>query len=94
MTVRLSGLCNRCGLCCFDGELRCQNLIVIGKPGEPLATACSRHGSRYNGMPITMFDPEGRSYDGYFCHNDDLETAVIIERGIGKGCSLEVVRDE
>ena len=91
-SIKLVGECNRCGLCCFAGEFRCQNLIVTGKPGEPMATACAVHRSRTPGMFILFFDSQGRvAADGVCGHNTPAEPLVIIERGIGKGCSLEVV---
>lgn len=44
-------------------------------------------------MPIIMQDPStGLSIDGTCALNTEEETKAVIDRGIGKGCSLEVVR--
>jgi hypothetical protein len=45
-------------------------------------------------MPIVMFTPEGRIGKDAACAKDSQkETDAILERGIGKGCSLCVVGD-
>lgn len=93
--IRLVGECNQCGLCCFIGELRCINLIVTGEVGQLMATKCAVHGMRYPGMPIIMVDPQGRIGMETICGKDDADEAfVIIQRGIGKGCSLDLVVEE
>jgi len=90
--IRLVGECNQCGLCCMIGDLRCINLIVTGKPGEPMATTCAVYGARYSGMPIIMVDSQGRIGMETICGKDDANEALtIIQRGINKGCSLEVI---
>ncbi len=92
--MTLAGTCNRCGQCCMVNGLRCQNLIITGRLGEPMATACAIHASRWNGMPITMFDAEGRAVLVASCHqNDDKEVTAIVDRGIGHGCSLILEED-
>lgn len=91
---KLIGLCNQCGHCCMVGELRCENLILTGTPGEPMASACSIYTTRYPGMPILMFDKQGRIGAEMMCGvGMPAETDAILERGIGKGCSLTVVHD-
>ncbi len=93
--IRLVGECNQCGLCCFIGELRCINLIVTGEVGQPMATACAVHKSRYPGMKILMVSPSGSIGMETICGKDDADEAfVIIQRGIGKGCSLDLVVEE
>ena len=91
MASKLIGNCNRCGLCCYVGPYRCINLIVMGKPGDPEATKCAVHGVRYDRMPILLLDTDGRIAGESVCGLDsEEETESIIEKGIGKGCSLEL----
>jgi hypothetical protein len=88
----LVGTCNRCGLCCMMGEFRCINLMIEGKPGEPRASRCGRYLDRYDGLPILMVNSEGEILPGiHVCsYGSEDETLGIIERGLGKGCSLEI----
>ena len=86
--VKLTGDCNRCGMCCFMGRYRCVNLLVEGKPGEPKATKCGAYSIRYNAMPIVMIDPEGEIVDAFCRHDDPNEGILIASRGFGKGCSM------
>lgn len=90
LLMALKGDCNRCGLCCRSGDFRCINLIVTGEPGQPFATKCGVHSRRYDGLPIVMVNSEGKIHEGdfYCAHGSPKETETIIERGIGKGCSL------
>ena len=88
MKVKLTGTCNQCGLCCYIGEFRCINLIVSGKPGEPMASKCGAYNSRYDGMPIVLVDPNGKTRMATCSHGSELEDLEIFERGIGKGCSM------
>lgn len=90
--MKLKGLCNRCGLCCYTGPFRCVNLIVTGTPGQPEATKCGRYNDRYAGLPIIMVDREGKILEGdhVCCHGREDESIIIALKGIGKGCSLEV----
>lgn len=89
---QLKGKCNQCGLCCMVGDTRCIHLEVRAAPGEPMATRCTVYDRRVKGMPIMLVDPQGNVVNIANCVFDaPEETAVIIERGIGKGCSLELV---
>lgn len=94
MTVqpKLVGDCNRCGLCCMDGDLRCHYLRVTNVPGMPNATSCSVYNSRVPGMPIAMVNSKGVVDSIAYCaHDTPFETHEIITKGIGKGCSLRVL---
>lgn len=100
MGLSLAGQCNRCTLCCFvkiGGEtFKCGYLkLYKGKqPGEPMAGECMLHSLRTDGMPIPLLDQLGHVRGETTCHkNTWLETEAIIEKGIGKGCSLKVVFD-
>lgn len=94
MTQTLRGVCNQCGLCCKPHGLRCCNLIEIKTPGQPMATQCAIYNSRYDGMPILLFDKEGRVSGTGYCSKDSIhEVQGILQWGIGKGCSLEVVEE-
>lgn len=74
------------------GEYRCINLILEGKPGEPGASRCGRYLNRYDGLPIVMVNSEGGILEGSHvcCHGAPEEDQIIIERGFGRGCSLEI----
>jgi len=90
--VKLTGTCNKCGLCCYD-ELgaKCLNLEVVKTPGQPQATRCRVYDKRYDGMPIILQHPTDGSIRGGTCRlNSTAETLSIIETGFGKGCSLKV----
>ena len=95
-TVKLKGNCNRCGLCCvsfINGTMyRCINLIVRGYVSEPDATTCSVYNARRPEMPILMLDEEGHESPGRHvcCHGSPDEGAIIMHKGFGKGCSLEL----
>lgn len=97
----LKGECNQCGLCCVvdapeGGYLKCMNLIVRDweKIGQPFATRCGYHESRYDGMPIYFVDKQGRLRGESKCHTGPAEREAIIERRlIGKGCSLTLAQD-
>ena len=105
-TRRLTGTCNRCGLCCQyeardgSGLVRCGYLAVDdGAAGlDPIGTAgatqCLMHALRVDGMPIPMFYVRDmRPYGWRQCAKDSAaEDAIIIDRGIGRGCSLEMAR--
>ncbi len=89
--LTLVGECNQCGLCCFLDDLKCGHLIVTGTPGEPCATACGVRGTREDGMKIPMVNGEGVVVRHAFCAKDSPnEVDGILEKGIGKGCSMEV----
>ena len=92
--MRLTGKCNCCGLCCVSllGN-KCENLRVTLFLGVPNGTYCAKYDVRYNGMPINMVDSTGAVVEvDHVCAKDSmLETLSILQRGIGKGCSLEVV---
>ena len=98
----LKGDCSQCGLCCLvdapeGGYLKCMNLIVRDwdKIGQPFATRCGLHESRYDGMQIHLVDREGNLRGASKCHTGKAEMEAIIERRlIGRGCSLELVREQ
>lgn len=57
-----------------------------------MATRCGLYPIRYNGMPIVLRDESRRLVAEKFCGKDSPEeTQAIIEKGIGKGCSMEVI---
>lgn len=88
----LVGACNQCALCCMIGKLRCGHLILRRRPGSPMASRCAIYATRYDGMPIVLYDEKGRLRGHGVCAKDSPEdTANIIARGIGKGCSLQLV---
>jgi len=93
--IKLVGECNRCGLCCYDAAgAKCLNLEVISTPGQPNATRCRVYNKRYDGMPIVLQHQESGELIGGVCRLDSIdETLAIINSGIGKGCSLEVVAE-
>ena len=68
----VTGSCNCCGACCsrtIEGkEYACEHLIRLKPIGEPNATLCAVHDSRYSGMPIKIRH-EGESIDK-FCNPD------------------------
>jgi hypothetical protein len=90
---RLEGTCNRCGLCCLDGDLRCHYLEVSSLGvGVAMGTRCRVHASRFPGMPIIMIDVEGKVAKLAACaHGTPQDDIEIMAKGIGKGCSLRVV---
>jgi hypothetical protein len=103
---RLTGPCNRCGLCCqFEaadgsglvrcGYLRVESLVGLSIVGVPGATTCAMYDARTDGMPIPMhYARDGSWYGWRSCAKDSpREDAAILLRGIGRGCSLEVRRD-
>jgi len=68
--VSWSGECVGCGHCCQKTFIssngvaeiyRCQNLMSLGRIGEPDATACSVYAARTDDMPITMISLDGKS---------------------------------
>lgn len=92
----LRGECSKCGLCCTlqqDGTtFVCDYLVRIKKLGESEATLCLMYHSRSHRMPITMTNAQGDSIRWHCAANGtNEETRAIIQRGIGQGCSLEVV---
>ena len=93
---RLVGACNRCGLFCTgDREGRrivCEHLASLGPLGRPDASRCLLYGARWDGMPIRMMDEATGAFAVWAtCAKDsEIETRVILERGIGQGCSLAV----
>lgn len=99
-TSRLTGTCNRCGLCCQyeapggRGLVRCGYLIATGAlalVGHAAATECSVYPVRFDGMPVPMrFVRDGTLYGWRRCAKDSpQEDEVIAARGLGRGCSLE-----
>jgi len=92
--IKLTGTCNKCGLCCYDDVgAKCLNLEVVKAPGRPDATHCRVYDKRYNGMPIVLQHAASGSIRGGVCSlNSSAETLAIIETGLGKGCSLEIER--
>ncbi len=89
--IRLVGDCNRCGLCCLPFGYRCINLIISKPLGEPQATKCAVYSHRWDGMPIMLLDTEGNIVGHSKCHKGcPMEIEAILEKGIGRGCSMEV----
>jgi len=102
------GTCNRCGLCCVtehEGQrLTCEflrariQLREHGGPsivmlGQPEASWCGVYDGRVDGMPIRMLDGHGQARLLGRCGlNSAMEDTVILERGVGRGCSLELER--
>ena len=98
MTPQLKGNCNRCGRCCvvyIEGRrFYCQHLRFDADSmiGLPKTAACAVYKQRYNGMPISLIEPHSRLGASGKCGlNSQEEVDSILERGIGRGCSLEVV---
>ena len=96
----LVGDCNRCGVCCevesYGMTLRCENLEVHGSIGQPWVSRCRAYQTRYDGMPIQLYDIRtGRLIRNSICaHNSRAETEAILDRGIGRGCSLSVTKED
>lgn len=95
--MSLRGTCNQCGKCCIvkteRGEpLRCINLVVIGKLGDPMATHCAIYPVRKEWEPILLLDDKGRIRGHTNCANDNsVDEFDSIVPHIGNGCSLELV---
>jgi hypothetical protein len=69
----------------------CENLVIAGEIGAPMATRCKVDDKRYNGMPVAMIDSAGGVAGYTLCFKDSADEAVtIIRAGIGRGCSLVV----
>lgn len=98
--IALVGDCNRCGVCCevesFGMTLRCEHLEVLGSIGQPGASRCRAYQTRYDGMSIQLYDIRtGRFIRNSICaKNSQGETEAILSRGIGRGCSLSVTKEE
>ena len=86
--MKLIGDCNRCGLCCTDGEFVCRNLQIDTTLGAPYSTRCMAYDVRYDGMPILGRNAQGQTKTGV-CRKDSAEETKIIVPWIGKGCSLK-----
>lgn len=90
--LKLEGKCNRCGLCCYVGGLKCKNLDVIGIAGMPGASFCKAYRIRYPGMPIILVNANGAPVAMGACtHGSDMDAEVIAPH-IGHGCSLTIAR--
>lgn len=95
-TIELIGECNQCGLCCetviAGVPVRCENLVLnrdVNGINPP--TYCKVYKDRYNRMPINMVSLDGKVVIPAWCAKDDPEeTWAIVERGMGKGCSLKL----
>ena len=103
--IVLVGDCNQCGACCeMESEgvtLRCENLEVLGPIGQPEASRCRAYQTRYDDMPIRMYDIRTGQLveDDFACAknspaNRHAETETILSQGIGRGCSLTVAEEE
>ena len=99
LRLPLLGTCNQCGLCCtaeVNGQLVvCQHLkaVIAGgrvKPlGTPEASRCGVYERRVDGMRIAMVNGRGEAVIEATCCKDSWsEDQVILERGLGRGCSL------
>lgn len=97
--LELEGECNRCGLCCsivHEGKrLVCEHLqaVVYGgavRPiGSPEASRCKVYEQRVDGMTVRMLDASGTVRLVGPCGKDSAqEDHMILDSGIGKGCSL------
>ncbi len=85
----LVGICNQCGLCCMDGRDRCINLEIMAIG----TTRCRLYQERYNGMPIVLVSPDNIVTHVGICGKDSIyEDRAIIQKGIGKGCSLREIK--
>lgn len=92
----LEGVCNRCGNCCsylHDGvRVYCEHLLRLESLGTPYATRCRIHDQRTPNMPIRMLDDTGVEITSSICAMGSAEeTWAILTRGMGKGCSLNLV---
>ena len=98
--IVLVGDCNQCGVCCeVESEgvtLRCENLEVLGSIGQPWASKCRAYQTRYDGMPIRLYDIRtGRLIENSIsAKNSRAETEAILSQGIGRGCSLSVTEED
>lgn len=86
---RITGICNQCGLCCYIGRYKCENLEVTGFIGMANATRCKVYEKRFNNMPIILKTPEGEVMHGY-CLKGVKEEDDIIAQYIRTGqCSMK-----
>jgi hypothetical protein len=85
----LKGKCNQCGNCCTIGPFKCENLVVVGEPGQPLATWCAVYDQRYPDMPIKLRDGCGE-IQGFCMHDTLAEEYELTRLIIDKKCSLEI----
>ena len=74
----------------------CEHLTIIGPIGTPHATLCAMYLLRYDGMPVNGINKyTGRVVLHSVCHKDSPgEVKTIVDRGIGKGCSLTLLNIE
>jgi hypothetical protein len=97
--IALVGDCNQCGACCevekYGMTLRCEHLDVLGPIGQPGASRCRAYQTRYDGMPIQLYDIHtGRLVESSICaKNSRAETEAILSQGIWRGCSLSVTKE-
>ena len=98
LDYKLTGTCNRCGMCCTVGPYKCSNLAVTKQLGEPEATICKAQSTRYDQMPIILGVNMGCCGTivmmSYCAKDSDAETQAIVRSGIGRGCSLTVAFDQ
>lgn len=87
--MQLEGECNRCGLCCTFGRLRCEYLVVTAHLGNPGASRCAKYATRYDGMPIRAVNGHGKVKAHGLCRKDSPEETQVIVQWIGNGCSLK-----
>ena len=59
--------CQRVGICCNDGELRCQWLR--GEVGKVGGCTCAVYDQRYDQMLIFMLNPAGEPVKVDYCVN-------------------------
>jgi hypothetical protein len=76
--------------------LRCEHLEALGSIGQPWASRCRVYPTRYDGMPIRLYDIRtGRLVRHSVCaKNSQSETDAILRQGIGRGCSLSVTQED
>lgn len=72
--------------------MRCAFLATVnGAPlGRPGATFCTMRRARIHYMPVPLITRQGELVAWSHCaaHGTKEETDTIIERGLGRGCSL------
>jgi len=88
---KIFGECNQCGVCCFNGLAHCENLEIIGIPGEPGATRCKAYATRYHRMPIRQLFPDGSLKCMSECLVLDAALAEGVDLHMPRECSLELV---
>jgi hypothetical protein len=70
------------------------NLVITGKPGEPMSTWCSAYHTRVPDMPVYLIDKQGRWRGHTTCAGDNTakEMDDLIDKGLlgTEKCSLRL----